>query len=55
MTTYYDVENDGNVNEYDFHQFGVGEVEAASDAELMDRETKGEHQYMGCLRIGGCG
>ena len=25
----------------DFHQFGVGEVEAASDAELVDRETKG--------------
>ena len=45
---YYDVENDGD--NY-FHQFGVGEVEAASDAELVDRETKGEHQNMGCLGI----
>ena len=38
---YYDVENNGNLNEDDFHQFGVGEVKAASDAELVDRETKG--------------
>ena len=45
------MEDDDGYVDGDFDQFRVGEVEAASDAKLVERETEGQHQDMGCLGI----